>query len=169
MDEAAHIAPSVSTFSYTGATPLESVREGGHLTVRREGTAFATFHCIQAPDSTTVLKAREMPGGEPGRMALMAALEALFVAEPSLDRVQLRLPADLERICRETGVAVHSDGGVAAPAELFWQRSELWHTASGREPFPQMHVLTNGRRAPDPATPAAGASSTPASSRGSAR
>ena len=147
MDEAAPIMRTGATYSFTATATLETRRDGDGLEVWQEGLPVARFPVACDQAGATLLDATGQDGGEPARKALVAALEALFVSEPSLARVQLQLEAGsgLERACRETALAL-ADGGVLA--ELFWQRREAWLAAAGREVFPQMQVMGNGRRHP---------------------
>lgn len=147
MDEVAPIVRTGATYSFTATAALETRRDGDVLEVRQAGLPLARFPIACDQAGRMLLDATGQAGGEPVRKALVAALEALFVAEPSLARVQLRLEpgSDLERSCRDTALAL-TDGGV--PAELFWQRREPWLAAADREAFPQMQIMDSGRRHP---------------------
>lgn len=141
---------AIPSYAARPAISLVTSLEPGALRVRQGQATLALLGTGRDPDGVAVLDAAPLPEREPGRRALMAALETLFVSG-RIERVRVRAgtqPA-LRQACLAQGAAL-ADGAadLLVPAELFWQRSELWLPPGPREPFPLVQVQASGYRHP---------------------
>ncbi|MBR0960074.1 GNAT family N-acetyltransferase [Bradyrhizobium japonicum] len=90
--------------------------------------------------------------------AVSASAEALLGWRPRTDRLVLDFAgeASLARQLMEGGLATMSEGQLVLLPELVMQRPDNWLVNPGRPPWPQLHVMTDGKRHPRRAAKPAG-------------
>jgi len=96
---------------------------------------------------SVVIEDMDVEGDE--RLPVVAAvLETLFAQSATADRLRLGLTSEDHEALLESGLAVLDAGEVVVLPELFWQQPWLWLPRAMGTAFPQVHVVTDGRRHP---------------------
>ncbi|WOH71365.1 GNAT family N-acetyltransferase [Bradyrhizobium sp. NDS-1] len=82
--------------------------------------------------------------------AVSASAEALFAWRRGVDRLVLDIGdgASLARELTDGGLAIRSEDQLLLLPELIMQRRDNWLVNPGRPSWPQLHVMTDGRRHP---------------------
>ena len=143
MDKASHSTVGPGAFQI-GPGPMAVLRDGAGVSVVTDG---ATVMRLHLDERLCRLKVVESPA-EPqlSLMAISAATEAVFGWHPALDRIVLD-GTDADQLLN-SGLAVRAGDDLVLLPELCMQRRDNWIVDAGRPPFPQFHLLTDGKRHP---------------------
>lgn len=90
-----------------------------------------------------------MPVSE-SKNIVLAAIEALFAQEPQARnlRLQIARASALRALLLAEGIAIDTGDELTVVPELFWQLQAPWLARQAVSAFPQMQVMTDGKRHP---------------------
>lgn len=148
MNKASDSGTGPRAFPVGPYSALTVFQEGDRLRVVADDVTALELRLRDRVDHLEVLKASK--DSQLAARAVSAAAEALFAWWPGADRIVLGLAdgASLARELMDSGLAFMSEGQLVLLPELVMQRRDNWLMNPGRPPFPQLHVMTDGRRHP---------------------
>ncbi|MHB0772398.1 GNAT family N-acetyltransferase [Bradyrhizobium sp. 5.13L] len=152
MNKASDSGTGPRTFPVGPYSALTVFQEGDRLRVVADDRTALELRLREQVDHLEVLNTPE--DDQLAARALSASAEALFAWRPNADRLVLDFvdEASLARELMDSGLAIMSEKQLVLLPELVMQRRDNWLVNPGRPPWPQLHVMTNGRRHPRRAT-----------------
>lgn len=156
MNKASDSGTGPRAFPVGPCSALTVFQEGDRLRVVADGVTALELRLREQVDHVELLNAAE--DSHLAARAVSASAEALFAWRPGADRFVLDIAdgATLARELADTGLAIMSEGLMVLLPELVMQRRDNWLVNPARPPFPQLHVMTDGRRHPRRAAKPAG-------------
>lgn len=120
------------------------------LSVRSAGGEIGTFRLEHEP--TTLIYVAEpavSPKAETQNI-LLAAIEALFARDPDLKNLRLQIDGvpGLRANLVAAGIAIDNGEDLLVASEMFRQLPAPWLAKPAGAAFPQIHVMTDGKRHP---------------------
>jgi len=149
----ANQGPSEQTFwAFTAdrAKRLRVTLAKDAVIVAGAGSSPATHYLERDPLTLACPAETPFPPNQETQNMVLAAIEAVLARMPDLDRLLLRLDGapGLRKALIAGGGALDDGEHLMVAPQLFWQLSSPWLAKPANAPFPQIHVMTNGRRHP---------------------
>lgn len=148
MNKASDSGTGPRAFPVGPCSALTVFQEGDRLRVVADDMTALELRLHEQVDHLEVLNAPK--DDQLAARALSASAEALFAWHPSADRLVLDFTpgSSLARELMDSGLAILAERQLVLLPDLVMQRRDNWLVNPGRPSFPQLHVMTDGRRHP---------------------
>ncbi|QBR71862.1 N-acetyltransferase [Beijerinckiaceae bacterium] len=120
------------------------------LSIRKADREVAAFRLDHKPTTlVSIGRPADTPNPETENI-LLAAIEALFARDPDLKSLRLQIDAmpGLRANLIAAGIALDRGKDLEVAPEMFWQLPAPWLAKPAGVVFPQIHVMTEGKRHP---------------------
>ncbi|MFB6420657.1 GNAT family N-acetyltransferase [Bradyrhizobium tunisiense] len=148
MNKASDSGTGPRAFPVGPYSALTVLQDGDRLRVVADDVTALELRLRERVDHLEVLNASD--DRELAVRAVSASAEALFAWRRGVDRLVLDIGdgASLARELTDGGLAIRSEDQLLLLPELIMQRRDNWLVNPGRPSWPQLHVMTDGRRHP---------------------
>lgn len=120
------------------------------LSIRKADREVAAFRLEHGPTTLVSIGGPADPPNPETENILLAAIEALFARDPDLKSLRLQIDAmpGLRANLIAAGIALDRGKDLEVAPEMFWQLPTPWLAKPAGVVFPQIHVMTEGKRHP---------------------
>ncbi len=136
-------------FSTKGSEQLKVLIEEPLITVLQQSECVLRLK-MESGSALRLTLAKEAIDEEMKTWATLAAIEALTATETALRAIELEREGwqDVADALLRRGVAIEDGNALIVLPELFWQLPDLWLPQTNHIIFPQILIMTNGKRHP---------------------